>query len=804
MNRDYCFHCGDICESTTEKKDDKTFCCTACKMVYQIINGNNLNDYYKLNDKPGVRNKKNTKNYDFLSNKDIVKSLIEFEDDNTVIVNFKIPDIHCSSCIWILENLRKIDKYVINSIVNFPKKTVRVTYNKKEINLKELVVLLSSIGYAPYLSLEDNSPKTKKNNSLVYKIVLAGFAFGNSMFLAFPEYFAGEDDYWLDKYKMFFRIITLVITLPVVFYSANDYFIKAYKGLKNKIINMDIPIALGVSVLFLRSCFEILYLGEQGYLDSLNGLVFYLLLGRLFQYKTYSYLSFERDYKSYFPIGITKIENDKEIGIPVHKIEIGDVLLIRNNELIPADCVLVKGKAILDYSFVSGESVPVNKQINDQIYAGGKQQGDVVEVKVTKSVSQSYLTSLWNSSVFDTKTDKYQSMTDKISKYFTIVVLLVTLFSAIYWYFNDVSNLFNVVTSVLIVACPCALALAAPFSFGNMIRIFGYHDFYLKNTQTIEKLATINHIVFDKTGTITTGSESKVNYSGEKIPEIDRSVIKAIMRTSNHPLGRMLYENMKTVESCKDEFDYIKEYPGKGLEANIYNKKYKVGSFKYVSNDDDKSNVNVLETVVYISIDDKIYGKCTFKNNYRDNIKVIFAKLSEKFKLSILSGDNEGERTNLENMLGTDVSLFFNRDPHQKMDYIKDLQNKSRVMMVGDGLNDSGAIKQSDVGVSISEGTAMFTPASDAILSSKQFDKLPSFIKLSEKTVMIVKISFVLSFMYNIVGLYYAVTAQLSPIFAAILMPVSSISVVIFVTLATYYYSYLFLGREINKREEPS
>ena len=506
-------------------------------------------------------------------------------------------------------------------------------------------------------------------------------------------------------------------------------------------------------------------------------------------------MSFERDYKSYFPIGITKIENNKEEGIPVYKIKIGDILLIRNNELVPADCILLKGKARLDYSFVSGESVPVSKKINDEIYAGGKQQGDVIEVRVIKSVSQSYLTSLWNNSVFDAKNDNYQSMTDKISKYFTIVILIITFLSGIYWFFIDSTNLFNVITSVLIVACPCALALSAPFSFGNMIRIFGYHDFYLKNTQTIEKIATINNIVFDKTGTITTGDESKINYEGKEMSNTDLSVIKTIFRTSNHPLSRMLYRYMKDVKNNKIEIDNIEEISGKGLQAIVSDKVYKIGSLELVSDNAYEIKINILETVVYIGVDNEVYGKYVFKNNYRDNMENIFSDLSSKFKLSILSGDNEGERGNLESILGKDVSLLFNKDPHQKMNYIKELQKNYKVMMVGDGLNDSGAIKQSDVGISISEGTAMFTPASDGILDSKNFSKIHDFIKLSKKTVGIVKVSFALSFAYNIIGLYYAITAQLSPVFAAILMPLSSISVVAFVTIATYYYSYRILGK---------
>src|SRR5690606_6367666 len=305
--------------------------------------------------------------------------LLEFNDGNTQIVSFLIPSIHCSSCIWILENLNKLNPSVKSSQVNFPEKTVRITFSAEENSLKNLVILLSRVGYEPYISLDESDKKEKNiNRSLIYKLGIAGFAFGNIMFLSLPEYFEGSE-FWLDQFKPFFRWLMFAFSLPVVFYSASGYFISAYKGLRSKILNIDVPIALGIAVLFIRSTLDIVMDWGTGFFDSLAGLLFFLLLGKFFLQKSYSYLSFERDYKSYFPIAVTRLIKDShgktiEEQAEVYTVKTGDRLLVRNNEILPVDAILIKGNALIDYSFVTGEAEPIAKKSGDKLFAGGKQQ----------------------------------------------------------------------------------------------------------------------------------------------------------------------------------------------------------------------------------------------------------------------------------------------------------------------------------------------------------------------------------------------------------------------------------------------
>jgi len=781
MNQLSCFHCGNECTKDIVRFNDKNFCCNGCKTVYEILNENDLACYYDFETSPGAIPEEIKGKYNYLDNAKIVEKLYDFIDNDISVITFYIPHVHCSSCIWVLEHLNKLNLSIIASQVDFPKKEVRITFNNSKISLKQTVELLSSIGYEPYISLEDtNISKRSVDRSLIYKLGVAGFAFGNIMLLSFPEYFQ-SDGFWIEQYKPLFRMIIFITILPVVFYAANDYFISAYKGLKHKILNIDVPIALGISVLFLRSTFEFFFNNGQGYFDSLAGFVFFLLLGKIFQQQTYNFLSFERDYKSYFPIAVTKIEKSKkEATISIHEIKKGDRLLIRNNELIPVDGILISQNTQIDYSFVTGESLAVTKNSGDKIFAGGKQLSGAIEMEVLQTVSQSYLTQLWSNDIFTkNKNSGIKNLTDSISKQFTIIVLLIAFIAGVIWYFIDASMIANVVTAVLIIACPCALALSAPFALGNMLRILGKEKIYLKNTDVIEHLSKIDSIIFDKTGTITT-NETNVNYEGSTLSKEEEQVIKSVLRESNHPLSRLLYNKINT-DNLKQVSNF-KEILGKGIEGTVEGKSIQLGSADFVNISSNTS----LQTSIYVRIDDTIKGNYLFNNTYRNNLEDTFSILNKDYNLGILSGDNEGEKQFLKDTLPSKTTMAFNQKPENKLDYIKQLQNSDKkVLMIGDGLNDAGALAQSTVGIVVSENINVFSPASDGIIDASKFSDIPKLLGLSKSTLNIIKVSFIISFLYNFIGMLFAVSGNLSPIVAAILMPLSSISIVIFVTFAT-------------------
>ena len=787
-----CVHCGADCGKNPIIWNNMKFCCNGCKTVYQILNENNLYKYYEIENSPGIRIDKEDfgNKYAYLDKEEVKDKLFEFEEGEIAKVKLYVPVIHCASCIWLLEHLHTLDKAILNSTVNFVKKDVTITFNKNEISLRELVELMSSIHYTPEISLNSNDETNEKSNKkLLYKLGIAGFVFGNVMLYSLPEYFNGEP---LDEsLGPFLSYLSYLMSIPVVFFSGNDYLISAYKNIKKRVINIDLPIAIGVLSLFFVTTYHVFWGTGQGYSDSLTGLIFFLLLGKFYQGKTYQALSFDRDYKSYFPIAVTKIEEDNESSVLLNEIKKDDVILIRNKELIPADAILVEGEGLIDYSFVTGEANPVNKKIGDFIYAGGRQTGGVVKVKIEKEVKQSHLTKLWNQTESKESKKTLTSLVDRISEFFTLTVISLAFLGLIFWFFKgEYSTGLFVFTAVLIVACPCALALSIPFTVGNTMRIFGNSGLYIKNSEVIERLTKVDTIVFDKTGTITKPDESNIEFDGVLNQE-EIIAIRSLVKQSTHPLSNSIYNFYNGSNYINPE--HFIEMPGRGIFGKVNDFEIRIGSEEFVKGKENNTHNSNISTVVHVEINNNYKGLWRISNQYREGFEEIIDNLNKRFDLYLLSGDNNSEKNHLLKFFNED-KIIFNQKPQQKKEFIENLQKQGKtVLMTGDGLNDAGALMQSDVALTVADDVYHFSPAGDAILEAKSFNKLSRFIEFTHTSMKIVKLSFTISFIYNILGIAYALSGNLSPVFAAILMPISSISVVTFATFVTR-----FLGRSIK------
>lgn len=787
-----CFHCGLPCKVDDPHIGEKLFCCNGCKMVYEFLEANDLCRYYALQSAPGRSSAEAglTAKFAYLEDETTVRRLIHFSDGQTSTVTFTIPAMHCISCVWLLENLPKINPLIISSRVDFLRKELTLTYHEQPTALRQIVELLASIGYMPQLNLASLQKERARqsNKDLYLKIGVAGFCFANIMLLSFPDYLATSEKVEAE-YQRFFSYLSVFLSLPVLLFSSAGYFTSAFGGIKQRFMNMDIPISLGILAMFARSLYDVFLSSGTGYFDSFTGLVFFLLIGKLFERKTYETLSFERDYKSYFPLSVNRKQAEGEQSIPLEKLCVNDRIIIRNRELIPADSVLIQGQGWIDYSFVTGEAKLVSTASGDLLYAGGRQSGAALEVEVVKEVDQSYLTRLWNEETFKKEqSGKITSAANRISKYFTAGVLAIALAAFLFWLPADIKQGINAFTAVLIVACPCALALSTPLTLGNALRIMGRNKFYLKNTGVIEQMAQIDALVFDKTGTITRSAAAGVEFqpAGDgfvALSEDEIDAVHALVKQSTHPLSQQLAAALKSRRLFNVE--NFKETVGQGISGFVNGQEIRLGSAEFISAGRVWPGISP-DSRVFVAIDSRPAGSFRMGHVYRRNLRETIQSLAAHYQIQLISGDDEGEKKKLLIYFGNEANLRFRMQPIDKLNFIKHLQDrKKRVLMIGDGLNDAGALSQSDVGVAIAEDVTTFTPASDAILEGGQFDKLPKFLKFSRQSMRVIKASFLLSFFYNLIGLSFAVSGALSPLIAAILMPLSSISVIAFTTGAT-------------------
>lgn len=763
-----CVHCGQPSEHPVNEYGE-VFCCNGCLRVYELLNESTC---------PLPGSIKTHRSFAYLDVPEHRDRLIRRDAEGHAQVVFFLPEMSCASCVQFLELLHQRHTGILRSEVNFPRKEVRVRFDDTELTLGALATLLADSGYPPEIRTESSTERKKGKHSLITRIGVAGFCFGNIMLMSFPEYLGAE--HLEEEFRHVFGWLNMLLAIPVVAYSGRGYLVSAWRAVRNRTVNIDVPITIGIIALFGRSAWEVMTGYGAGFFDSLGGLIFFLLIGKWYQERTFGALSYDRDYKSYFPIAVLRKVGTDEQFVPISDLRPGDEIIIHNREIIPADCSLLTGEGRIDYSFVTGESEPIRIEAGQPLQAGGRQLGASITAVVREPVEQSRLTRLWNSQAFRKDARKtIEDPVNRISKHFTWVVMTVAVLAFAYWYPRDPSIAWNALAATLIVACPCALALTIPFTFGSVMRLMGKSGLYLKNASVIEVMARIKHLVFDKTGTLTRANDYGVTWHGEELSHAELAAAAAVAGQSAHPLSRAITKHHSKERASVSVFD---ETTGHGIAGEVLGMCIRLGSQSWIS-----APVNMLGgSQVHLEVNGRYAGFYRFEKPLRAGLDDELERLSARYTLHLLSGDNATDRERFAAYF-SGVLMHFNQQPEDKMHYVEQLRREGEVAMIGDGLNDAGALRAADFGVAVVDDLYAFSPACDAILHAGVLNRFEALLRFAQGAMRTVRRSFLISFFYNAIGISFAVQGLLTPLVAAILMPLSSVTVVLFTVISAHY-----------------
>jgi Cu+-exporting ATPase len=778
-----CLHCGDFCGAGAIPSRLGAFCCSGCEAVFAILQRTGLDDFYAGDDAPGISQKHAARldplRFAALDDPAVADRFISYHDGRIAHAAFSIPAIHCASCVWVLEQLWRFDAGVSRSEVDLFRRTLRVEYRPNDTSLRRVAEQLAVLGYEPTVSPEDRVSETPPSRRRLHlQMGVAGFAAGNIMLFSIPRYANGAP---LDSgFQHMFDALNVTLAVPVLLFSASDYFRSAWQALRTRTMALDVPVALGLAILFLRSIVDIATGRSEGFLDSFAGLVLFLLLGRLFQQKVFDRIGFDRTFRSFLPLSV-RVERENGIAIvPLEHLRTGDCIQVRPHEVVPADARVLDEEGTIDYAFITGEQAPVAVRYGDVVRAGGRVAGAALRVSVLRDVSHGHLASLWNNPVFAKAKSRWLTeVGSRFGGWFTWGAIGLAGAGAFAWW-PDAPASATVATAVLIIACPCALTLSAPITLGTAMGLLGSRGFYLKHPSVAFDLSRVQVIAFDKTGTLTGGVEHVV-VDARDMSRRAWALIRALARQSVHPVSRAIAASAlgDALDDAPLPVTAVVDVPGEGLSGTVDGIAVAIGTARFVGVPEGPRATHAAARTHVAAGGEQ--GWVRLSAEARPGAEAAARALALTHEVCLLSGDDDSERNRWAHVFGT--RMRFRQTPQDKLSFVADARRRGRyVLMIGDGLNDAGALAAADVGLAVSDETACVVPACDAVIAGTRLADLPAFLRYAARARSVVFVCFVVSIAYNAVGLTLALSGALTPLASAILMPVSSLTIVGFST----------------------
>ncbi len=760
-----CLHCGENTKNTAED-----FCCLGCAAAYKIVNQFGFKDYYKLRQINPLVKKIKPEAEDKIDISEFVT-----EKNNQFEVSLIVQGLHCAACVWLIESILKKQKNVVIARINLSRKTLFLRWENDREAGNELVSLISDIGYKllPFDEEILKSEEKKYDNSLLRALAVAGFGVGNIMLFSFSLWFFGVEKMGVET-RSLLHFFSSLIALPVIIYSARPFFLSAWRSIKAGYPNMDLAIAIAIFLACVVSTLEMFRSAEYVYFDSAVMLIFFLLIGRYLDLKArkkafsitaeFSLLaaSFGRVY-----------ENNKIRILPTKDLQEGMILLVAAGEKIAADGVIIDGESEIDTAIISGETLPKKIVIGGEVFAGTINLLSPLKIKITKSSSNSLLAQIINlSNNIENNKNHYIRIADRLAKYYLPLVHILAFLTFLFWFkFGWEIALMNA-TAVLIITCPCALALAVPIVQTIAISNFIKKGILIKSGEALEKLREFEVIVFDKTGSLTLGEVRlrKIIVDDESKKNLYLKLAASLAKKSRHPISIAI---SNAYNQDLEELE-VEEIQGLGLVSKFENKILKLGRKDFCEN---KKEIKSENLTCYMKFGDEevIF---LFEDEIKSDAKEVLSelKLMNK-KIILLSGDNQNVVKNVAEKLNIE-EFYFEKTPIEKAQFLEKLKAENKkFIMVGDGLNDAPALALADISISFSKASDISQNIADIVIQKSKLMPIIELINSSKKAIYLMKENLIIALIYNLIAVPFAITGQVVPLVAAIAMSSSSLLV---------------------------
>ncbi|MCW8930246.1 MAG: heavy metal translocating P-type ATPase [Gammaproteobacteria bacterium] len=820
---DSCDHCHlplPSGEEITSVINDKEmhFCCYGCKTVCETIYGAGMDGFYRrtvegetLQPPPKIDSQLEVYDLDDVQ-QEFVEELGPVRD-----IHLLVEGIHCAACVWLIERRLENVVGVLKGNVNLSAKKLHLKWDNREVKLSQILQVLGQIGYAavPFDPEAAEGQIKKQNRQMLFRLGFAGFAAMNLMWISIALY-SGADE---GEFKGLFQWLGLGLATPTLLYSGYPFYRGAFTGLLNRHLTMDLPIAIGAIITYLYSCYVVISGSEIAhvYFDTVVNFIFVILTGRYLEamskrlavQSTQRLLDLQPKISNLIKDGETKI-------VPVRALQKDDIVLVKAGEKIPVDGVITKGESVVDESMLTGEFVPVAKYIGDHVSAGTTNKEGVLTVRVSQILKNTALGKIIHL-VDEAQSTKapIQCTADRIIPWFVSITLLLATITFMIWIGDDFELALMAATSVLIITCPCAFGLATPMAIAVATGVGARMGILVKHGAVLEVLSTIKHFVFDKTGTLTQGKmivsnlfsisldkKSAENNINEIVPRDDfieqistqeRKIISLawyLESHSEHMIAKAIV-NFGQYYDFKEtaELQNIKVVSGAGIQALHKDQIIAVGSISWICKLAGIENLSALEdkvqayhlsgsTVVYAWLEGESICAFVIEDKLRKNAIDIVRQMNEQdFKLTLLSGDKQevadymAEKLSIQEVIAEVM-------PDEKDKVIQEKQQNHLIAMVGDGINDAPALVRADVGIAMGSGTDVSIDSADIILVNGELEKIPLAAQLSRATLTTIKQNITISIAYNIIMIPLAMSALITPLVAAISMPLSSLLVI--------------------------